>query len=193
MNTLPFVISKTDGQDRQYDIFSLLLRDRIIFINGAIDDFTSNSVIAQLLYLDSIDQEKEICLYINSPGGSVSAGMAIYDTMRFIKAPVHTIGVGLAASMGSLLLAAGNKRSILPHTKVMIHQPLIAGGIGGKETDISIIAKDLSSTRRTIAEILSKHTGKTIRKVENDLENDRYMTAKEALAYGICDSIIKID
>jgi len=190
--TLPFVISKTDGQDRQYDIFSLLLRDRIIFIDGVIDDTTSNCVIAELLYLDSLDHEKEISVYINSPGGSVSAGMAIHDTMRFIKAPVHTIGMGLAASMGSLLLAAGNKRSVLPHTKIMIHQPLISGGLGGKETDINIIAKDLTATRKVIAEIFSKYTGKSVKKIESDIENDRYMTAKEALAYGICDNIIEI-
>ncbi len=193
MNTMPYVITKIDGNPHQFDIFSLLLKDRIIFINGVIDDFTSNSVIAQLLYLDSQDQEQEICLYINSPGGSVSAGLAIYDTMRYIKAPVHTIGVGLAASMGSLLLAAGNKRSILPHTKVMIHQPLISGGLGGKETDISILAKDLTSTRKTIAQILSKHTGKSVHKVEKDLENDHYMTAQQALSYGLCDNIITID
>jgi ATP-dependent Clp protease protease subunit len=118
--------------------------------------------------------------------------MAIYDTMRHIKAPVHTIGVGLAASMGSLLLASGNRRSVLPHTKVMIHQPLISGGIGGKETDIAIIAKDLSSTRHTMAEIMSKHTGMSIKKVERDIENDRYMDAKGALEYGICDDIIEI-
>ncbi len=193
MNIMPYVITKTDGTPHQFDIFSLLLKDRIIFINGAIDDFTANSVIAQLLYLDSLNQEQEICLYINSPGGSVSSGLAIYDTMRYIKAPVHTIGVGLAASMGSLLLAAGNKRSILPHTKVMIHQPLISGGLGGKETDISILAKDLTTTRKTIAQILAKHTKKSVKKVEQDIENDRYMNAEDALKYGICDNIITID
>ena len=192
MGTLPFVITERDGKERQFDILSLLLKDRIVFINGAIDDSTADSVVAQLLYLDAEDREKEISLYINSPGGSVSAGMAIYDTMRYIKAPVHTIGMGMAASMGSLLLAGGNRRSVLPHTKVMIHQPLISGGVGGNETNISILAKNLTSTRSMIAEILAKHCNKTVKTVENDIENDRYMTAEEALKYGICDNIIEI-
>ena len=192
MAVLPMVISERDGKERQFDIFSLLLRDRIIFVDGVIEDQMADSVVAQLLYLDSIDSEKEICMYINSPGGSVSAGMAIYDTMRFVKATVHTIAMGLAASMGSLLLAGGNKRSVLPHTKVMIHQPLISGGLGGKQTDINIIAKDLTSTRKTIAEVFSKHTGKSVKTIEKDIENDRYMTAAEALKYGICDDIIQI-
>lgn len=191
--TIPFVITERDGKERQYDIFSMLLKDRIIFINGVIDDLTANSVVAQLLFLDAESSEKEIFLYINSPGGSVAAGMAIYDTMRYIKAPVHTIGLGLAASMGSLLLASGNKRSILPHTKVMIHQPLITGGMGGNETDISIIAKDLTRTRKTVAFILAKHCGKTEKKIERDIENDRYMDAQEALEYGICDNVIQIN
>lgn len=191
--TIPFVITERDGKERQYDIFSMLLKDRIIFINGVIDDLTANSVVAQLLFLDAESPEKEIFLYINSPGGSVAAGMAIYDTMRYIKAPVHTIGLGLAASMGSLLLASGNKRSILPHTKVMIHQPLITGGMGGKETDISIIAKDLTRTRKTVAFILAKHCGKTEKNIERDIENDRYMDAQEALEYGICDNVIQIN
>ena len=192
MTTLPFVITKKDGQERQYDIFSLLLSDRIIFINGLIDELTANSIIAQLLFLDSQDQEKEISLYINSPGGSVSAGMAIYDTMRYIKAPVHTIGIGLAASMGALLLASGNKRSVLPHSKVMIHQPLVSGDLGGKETDIKILARDLTNTREMISEILAKHCNKMVKVIEKDIENDRYMNAKEALEYGICDDVIEI-
>ena len=192
MTTLPFVITKKDGQERQYDIFSLLLSDRIIFINGLIDDLTANSVIAQLLFLDSQDSEKEISLYINSPGGSVTAGMSIHDTMRYIKAPVHTIGIGLAASMGALLLASGNTRSVLPHTKVMIHQPLVSGDLGGKETDIKILAKDLTNTRRMVSEILAERCRKPIKTVEQDIENDHYMSAQEALDYGLCDSIISI-
>ena len=192
MTTLPFVITKKDGQERQYDIFSLLLSDRIIFINGLIDELTANSTIAQLLFLDSQDSEKEISLYINSPGGSVTAGMAIHDTMRYIKAPVHTIGIGLAASMGALLLASGNTRSVLPHTKVMIHQPLVSGDLGGKETDIKILAKDLTNTRRMVSEILAERCRKPIETVEQDIENDRYMCAQEALDYGICDNIIDI-
>lgn len=192
MTTLPFVITKKDGQERQYDIFSLLLSDRNIFINGLIDDLTANSVIAQLLFLDSQDSEKAISLYINSPGGSVTAGMAIHDTMRYIKAPVHTIGIGLAVSMGALLLASGNTRSVLPHTKVMIHQPLVSRDFGGKETDIKILAKDLTNTRRMVSEILAERCKKSIETVEQDIENDRYMSAQEALDYGICDSIISI-
>ena len=192
MTTLPFVITKKDGQERQYDIFSLLLSDRIIFINGMIDELTANSTIAQLLFLDSQDSEKEISLYINSPGGSVTAGMAIHDTMRYIKAPVHTIGIGLAASMGALLLASGNTRSVLPHTKVMIHQPLVSGDLGGKETDIKILAKDLSNTRQMISRILADHCKKPVDIIEQDIENDRYMSAQEALDYGLCDSIISI-
>lgn len=190
--TIPFVIANKDGVDRQYDIFSLLLSDRIIFINGPIDDIAANTIIAELLYLDSVDHEREIALYINSPGGSVSAGLAIYDAMRNIKAPVHTIGVGLAASMAALLLAGGNKRSILPHAKVMIHQPLISGGVEGKETDISILAKNLSSTRKTIAEIIAKHAGRAIKTVEKDIENDKYLSAAEAVKYGLCDNMISI-
>ncbi len=192
MAIVPYVITDREGKERQYDIFSLLLNDRIVFINGVIDDMAANSVVAQLLYLDAEDHEKEICLYINSPGGSVTSGMAIYDTMRHIKAPVHTIGIGLAASMGALLLAAGNKRSMLPHATAMIHQPLISEGIGGRESDIGIIAKNLTATRRTIASILAKHTGKTIKVIERDIENDCYMNAKKAMDYGICDMIIDI-
>jgi len=192
MATLPFVITEKDGKERQFDIFSLLLSDRIVFINGPIDGLTANSVVAQLLYLDSEDFEKEICLYINSPGGSVTAGMAIHDTMRYIKAPVHTIGIGLAASMGALILASGNKRSVLPNTKVMIHQPLVSGDLGGKETDIKILAKDLTNTRQMISRILAEHCRKPIEVVEQDIENDCYMCAQEALEYGICDNIINI-
>lgn len=192
MTTVPFVISERDGKERQFDIFSLLLRDRIVFINGAIDDLMANSVVAQMLYLDAEDQKKEINLYINSPGGSVSSGLAIYDTMRHIKAPVHTIGIGLAASMGSLLLAGGNRRSVLPHTKIMIHQPLISGGLGGRETDINILARDLSDTRASISEILSKHTGRSVKVIEKAIENDRYMNSKQALEFGLCDNIIEI-
>lgn len=192
MATLPFVITEKDGKERQFDIFSLLLSDRIVFINGPIDGLTANSVVAQLLYLDSEDSEKDICLYINSPGGSVTAGMAIHDTMRYIKAPVHTIGIGLAASMGALILASGNKRSVLPNTKVMIHQPLVSGDLGGKETDIKILAKDLSNTRQMISRILADHCKKPVDIIEQDIENDRYMSAQEALDYGLCDSIISI-
>ncbi|MGN1164765.1 MAG: ATP-dependent Clp protease proteolytic subunit [Candidatus Ornithospirochaeta sp.] len=191
MRSMPIITTKVGGSDVQCDIFSLLLKDRVIFLNGPIDDTISDLIIAELLYLNSQDNTKDISLYINSPGGSVSAGLAIYDTIRYIKAPVHTIAMGLAASMASVILSSGDKRSLLPHTKVMIHQPLIPEGIGGKETDIAILAKDLTSTRRTISEILSRHTGKTVKQIERDIENDRYMTAEEAISYGLADRIIK--
>lgn len=192
MTTVPFVITKKDGQERHYDIFSLLLSDRIIFVNGMIDDSLANSVVAQLLYLDAENQEKEISLYINSPGGSVSAGLAIYDTIRFVKAPVHTIGLGLAASMGSLLLSSGNRRSVLPHTKVMMHQPILSGGLGGNETNIKILAEDLTNTRRTLTQIYAKNCNLPEEEIERDIENDRYMDAEEAVKYGICDTVIQI-
>lgn len=189
---IPTVLDQKGDGTYQFDIYSLLLRDRIIFISSAIDDVTANTVIAELLYLDALDSAKEISLYINSPGGSISAGLAIYDTMRHIRAPVHTIGLGLAASMGCLLLASGDKRSILPHTKVMIHQPLVSGDLNGKETDISIIAREITKTRRVISEIFAKHSNKSISTIEKDIENDRYMDAVEAMDYGLCDNIIDI-
>ena len=190
--TVPFVVTEKDGRDFQYDIFSLLLKERIVFISGPIDDMNANIVVGELLYLASMDSFKEISIYINSPGGSVSAGMAIYDTIRYIKAPVHTIGVGFVASTASILLASGDRRSVLPHTKVMIHQPILNGGMDCKETDITILAKELSSNRRTIAEILARHTNKSVKRIEKDIENDKYMNAEEALEYGISDNIIEI-
>ena len=190
MRTMPYVIKNEEGRDYQYDIFSLLLKDRIIFLNGVIDDNISDSVIAQLLYLNSVDSEKEISLYINSPGGSVSSGLAIYDTIRFIKAPVHTIAMGLAASMASLLLASGDKRSLLPHTKVMIHQPLISGGLSGQCTDIKIQSDHLLRIRERMNTILAENTGKPLETIQQDTERDNYMTAQEAMDYGLIDKVI---
>ena len=192
MALIPYVVEQTSRGERSYDIFSRLLNDRIIMLCDAVDDAVASVVVAQLLYLEAEDQNKEISLYINSPGGSVTAGLAIYDTMRHIKAPVHTIGIGLAASMGSVLLAGGNRRSVLPHTKVMIHQPLISGGLGGRETDINILARDLTETRASISEILAKHTGKSLKAIEKAIENDRYMNAAQALEFGLCDNIVEV-
>ena len=179
MTTVPFVISERDGKERQFDIFSLLLRDRIIFINGVIDDFMANSVVAQMLYLDAEDPTKDINLYINSPGGSVSAGLAIYDTMRHIKAPVHTIGIGLAASMGALLLSSGakGKRMALPNSEIMIHQPLImGGGLSGQATDIKIRTDNLLRTKGNLNRILSENTGKPLAEIEREArENGAYV------------------
>ncbi len=189
MNFLPI----TESNGTQFDIFSLLLKNRIIFVNGPINDAVSGVVIAQLLYLDAQSAKDEICIYINSPGGSVTAGLAIYDTIRHVKAPVHTIGMGIAASAASLILASGDRRSLLEHTKVMIHQPLVSGEFGGKETDIKIIADELTAVRHTIAGLLAKHCKKDAAQVEKDIENDRYMSAEQALEYGICDEIINGD
>ena len=186
---MPYVIKNEEGKDYQYDIFSLLLKDRIIFLNGPIDDNISDSVIAQLLYLNSVDNGKEISLYINSPGGSVSSGLAIYDTIRFIKAPVHTIAMGIAASMASLLLASGDKRSLLPHTKVMIHQPL--GGAQGQASDILIAAHEIEKTRTELYNIISEHSGQPYEKVFADGDRDFWMTAAEAKEYGMVDEILK--
>ena len=191
MSLVPYVVEQTSRGERSYDIFSRLLNDRIIMLSEEVNDTTASLIVAQLLYLEAQDPDKDIQFYINSPGGSVTAGLAIYDTIRFIKAPVHTIAMGIAASMASLLLASGDKRSLLPHTKVMIHQPLIPEGIGGKETEISILAKDLSQTRKTISKILSKHTGKSLKQIEKDIEDDRYMNAEEAIRYGIANTIIE--
>ena len=191
MSLVPYVVEQTSRGERSYDIFSRLLNDRIIMLSEEVNDTTASLIVAQLLYLEAQDPDKDIQFYINSPGGSVTAGLAIYDTIRFIEAPVHTIAMGIAASMASLLLASGDKRSLLPHTKVMIHQPLIPEGIGGKETEISILAKDLSQTRKTIARILSKHTGKSLKQIEKDIEDDRYMNAEEAIRYGIANTIIE--
>ncbi len=187
---IPSVIEKTSYGERSYDIYSRLLKDRIVFLGTEIDDGVANAVIAQLLFLESQDKEKEITLYINSPGGSVTAGLAIYDTMQYIQPKVSTICIGMAASMGAVLLAAGapGKRFALPNAEVMIHQVL--GGVKGQATDIKIHADRILAVRDSLNEILSKHTGKPMKVVANDTERDNFMTAKEAQKYGLIDKVI---
>ncbi len=187
---IPTVIEKTNMGERAYDIYSRLLKDRIIFLGGAIDDIVANVVIAQLLFLANEDSKKDISLYINSPGGSVTAGLAIYDTMQFVKPDVSTICVGMAASMGAFLLAGGKKgkRYALPNTEIMIHQP--SGGAEGQATDIEISAKRILKVRENLNEILAKNTGQKVAKIAEDVERDRYMEAQEAKIYGIIDEII---
>lgn len=188
---IPTVIEKTSYGERAYDIYSRLLKDRIIFLGGAIDDGVANSVIAQLLFLDSQNNKEDIKLYINSPGGQVTSALAIYDTMQYVKSDVSTICIGMAASGAALLLAAGakNKRMVLPNSEVLIHQ--VMGGAQGQATDIDIHAKHILSVKKSLNEILARHTGKSVEKVEKDAERDYFMSAEEAKAYGIVDKIIK--
>ncbi len=190
MNLVPIVIEKTPQGERAYDIYSRLLKDRIIMLNGEITDETSSVIVSQLLFLESEDPEKDIFLYINSPGGVVTAGLAIYDTMQYIKCDVNTICIGSAASMGALLLASGakGKRYSLPHSRIMIHQPI--GGITGQATEIEIHAKEILRLKKLLNEILAKHTGKRLKTIEKDTERDYFMDTKEALDYGIIDKII---
>jgi len=188
---VPYVIEQTGRGERGMDIFSRLLRERIIFLGTAVDDHVASLTIAQLLFLEAEDPEKDIFLYINSPGGSVSAGLAIYDTMKYIKSKVSTICVGLAASMGAVLLAGGEagKRSSLPHSKIMIHQPWI-GGLQGQTTDIEIHAKEMIKTRDTIYQILADHSGKPFEEIAKDCDRDHYLTADEAKDYKLIDNIL---
>ena len=189
MNLVPYVIDKTDKGERSYDIYSRLLEDRIVFISGEITDDTANTVVAQLIYLEAKDSSKDICLYINSPGGSVTAGMAIYDTMNYIKCDVNTICVGMAASMGAFLLSSGakGKRYALPNSEVMIHQPL--GGASGQATDIVITANHIQKIKEKLTKILAENSGKPYEQVAKDCERDNYMSAQEALEYGLIDKI----
>jgi len=189
---IPYVIEQTGRGERGMDIFSRLLRERIIFLGTAIDDHVASLIIAQLLFLEAEDPEKDIHLYINSPGGSVSAGLAVYDTMKYIKPAVSTICVGLAASMGAVLLAGGEdgKRSALPNSKIMIHQPWV-GGLQGQATDIEIHAKEMLKTRDTLYKILSEHTGKTIEQITKDCDRDYFLTSSEAKEYKIIDNILE--
>ncbi|HNV33999.1 MAG TPA: ATP-dependent Clp protease proteolytic subunit [Bacillota bacterium] len=191
MGFIPYVVEQSNKGERVYDIYSRLLKDRIIFLNGEIDMQTSDLIIAQMLFLQAEDPEKEISLYINSPGGSVYAGMAIYDTMQFIKPPVATFCVGIAASMASIILMGGakGKRYALPNSRVLIHQPL--GSAAGQATDIEIHAKEILKLKELVKEIISKHTGKRAATVAADIERDRFMTAKEAISYGIIDNILE--
>ena len=190
MYLVPTVIEKNEMGERAYDIYSRLLQDRIIFLGGEIDDDTANLIVAQMLFLEGDDPDKDIFLYINSPGGSVSAGLAIYDTMQYIKCEVSTICIGLAASMGAFLLAAGakGKRKALPNAEIMIHQP--SGGAQGQATDISIHAEQILRVRKRLNEILAARTGQPIEKISLDTERDNFMSAEQARAYGIVDEII---
>jgi len=188
---VPMVIEKTQGGERAFDIFSRLLKERIIFVTGPIEDHTANLIVAQLLFLEAEDPKKDIFMYVNSPGGSVSAGLGIVDTMNHIKPDVATVCVGLAASMGSIILSQGakGKRSILPNAEVMIHQPW--GGTQGQATDIEITARHILRTRETLNKMLAKASGKTLAQVEKDTDRDFFMTADEAKRYGLVDTILK--
>lgn len=190
MSLVPYVIEQTSRGERSYDIYSRLLKDRIIFLGEEVSDVSASVVVAQLLFLEAEDPGKDINLYINSPGGSVTAGMAIYDTMNFIKCDVSTICIGMAASMGAFLLAGGTKgkRMALPNAEVMIHQP--SGGARGQATDIKIVADNILKTKRKLNEILAANTGKPLDIIEVDTERDNYMSAEEAKAYGLIDSIV---
>lgn len=191
MNLIPTVIEQSSRGERAYDIYSRLLKDRIIMLSGQVTDDLANSIIAQLLFLDAQDSEKDIYLYINSPGGSVTAGMAIYDTMNFVKADVQTIVMGMGASMGSFLLTAGTKgkRFALPNAEIMIHQPL--GGAQGQATEIEIAARHILQTRERLNKILAERTGQPLEVIEKDTDRDNYMTAEQAKAYGLIDEVME--
>ncbi len=190
MSLIPMVIEQTSRGERAYDIYSRLLKDRIIFLGTPIDDVVANTVIAQLLFLEADDPDKDIYLYINSPGGIVTAGLAIYDTVNYIKSAVSTICIGQAASMGALLLAAGTKgkRFSLPHARIMIHQPM--GGFQGQATDIEIHAREILNMKETLNRILSKHTGQPIEKIQTDTDRDFFMSGEDAKLYGLVDEVI---
>ena len=190
MSFVPYVIEQTSRGDRSYDIYSRLLNDRIIFLGEEVTDVSANLIVAQLLFLESEDPGKDIHMYINSPGGSVSAGLAIYDTMQYIKCDVSTICIGMAASMGAFLLAGGTKgkRMALPNSEIMIHQP--SGGAQGQATEIKIVAEQILKTKRKLNEILAANTGKPLEQIEIDTERDNYMSAEEAKAYGLIDNVI---
>ncbi len=193
MALVPYVVEQTGRGERSYDIFSRLLNDRIIMLSDEVNDTTASLVVAQLLYLEGQDPEKDIDLYINSPGGSVSSGMAIYDTIKYIKCDVSTICIGMAASMGALLLSSGTKgkRFALPHSEIMIHQPLIGGGgISGQCTDVKIRADHMLRTRNSLNEILAENTGKSVEQIAIDTERDNFMSAQEAMEYGLIDKVI---
>ncbi|CDD27772.1 MAG: ATP-dependent Clp protease proteolytic subunit [Clostridia bacterium] len=191
---VPYVIEQTGRGERSYDIFSRLLKDRIIFLSEDVNHVTASLIIAQMLFLESEDPDKEISFYINSPGGSITDGMAIVDTMNYIKCPVSTICVGLAASMGSVLLTCGakGKRFATPNSEILIHQPLISGGLAGQTTEIKIHADHMVKTREKLNKLLSEKTGQSLEQIEKDTERDHYMTAQEALEYGLIDEIIDV-
>lgn len=192
-NTLiPTVIEQSGRGERAFDIYSRLLKERIIFLVGPVNDHTANLVVAQLLFLESENPDKDIYFYINSPGGSVTAGMSIYDTMKFIKPDVQTLCLGQAASMGAFLLSAGTKgkRFALPNSRVMIHQPLISGGLGGQASDIEIHARELLKLKEKLNQMLAEHTGKSLEQIERDTDRDNFMSAQEAADYGLIDKVI---
>jgi ATP-dependent Clp protease protease subunit len=191
LNLVPMVVEQTARGERAYDIYSRLLKDRLIFVVGAIDDYMANIIVAQMLFLESENPEKEINLYINSPGGVVSAGLAVYDTMQFIKPDVSTICTGQAASMGAVLLAAGakGKRFCLPHARVMIHQPL--GGVQGQASDMEIHVRETLGVRDRLNKILAKHTGQSVEKIKQDTDRDNFMSAVEAVEYGLIDKVLE--
>lgn len=191
MSFVPYVIEQNSRGERSYDIYSRLLKDRIIFLGEEVTDVSANLVVAQMLFLEAEDPGKDIHFYINSPGGSVSAGFAIYDTMQYIKCDVSTICIGMAASMGAFLLSGGakGKRLALPNAEIMIHQP--SGGARGQETEIRIVAENILKTRNKLNEILAANTGKSVEEISRDTERDNYMTAQEAVAYGIIDSVVE--
>ena len=191
MSFVPYVIEQNSRGERSYDIYSRLLKDRIIFLGEEVTDVSANLVVAQLLFLEAEDPRKDIHFYINSPGGSVSAGFAIYDTMQYIKCDVSTICIGMAASMGAFLLSGGTKgkRLALPNAEIMIHQP--SGGARGQETEIRIVAENILKTRNKLNEILAANTGKSVEEISRDTERDNYMTAQEAVAYGLIDSVVE--
>src|SRR5271169_2624776 len=191
LNLVPMVVEQTARGERAYDIYSRLLKERLIFIVGPVEDYMANLIVAQLLYLESENPDKDVSIYINSPGGSVSAGLAIYDTMQFIKCDVSTICVGLAASMGAVLLAGGSKgkRYSLPNSKIMIHQP--SAGFQGQASDIDIHAREVMETKSRLNAILAKHTGQTVERIMADSDRDNFMTAQQAKAYGIVDSMLE--
>ncbi len=190
LNLVPIVVEQTARGERAYDIYSRLLKERVIFVVGPVEDYMANLIVAQLLFLESENPDKDVALYINSPGGSVSAGLAVYDTMQFIKPDVSTICVGMAASMGAVLLAGGakGKRFMLPNSRMMIHQPW--GGFQGQATDISIQAREMLRTRDRLNEILARHTGQPIEKIQLDTERDNFMGSEEAIAYGLVDQLL---
>lgn len=190
MTLIPFVVERTERGERAYDIYSRLLKDRIVFVGDPINDEVANTVIAQLLFLEKEDPDKDIDLYINSPGGAVSAGLAIYDAMQLVKPDISTICMGLAASLGALLLSAGapGKRYALPFSRVLIHQPL--GGAQGQASDIDIAAKEITKMRKIVNDIMAKHTGQPLERIEKDTDRDFYMSAEEAKKYGIIDEVL---
>ena len=193
MSMIPYVIEQTNRGERSYDIFSRLLADRIVFLGEEVNDATASLVTAQLLFLEGQDPDKDISLYINSPGGSITSGFAIYDTMSYIKCDVSTICIGLAASFGAFLLAAGTpgKRIALPNSDILIHQPAISGGIQGQASDIQIVSEHIQKSKQRLNRILAKNTGKSIEEIERDTDRDNFMTAHEALEYGLIDKVIE--